>query len=487
MKNNIILTSLLIFAIFIGGCSKNISDKMEFSTTSSAAAELINKGLRYQDNFAFEQARQTFQQAIDEDPQFAFAYYCLAWITPDKIKRNALVKEGERFLENANNGERTMLDPMAESLAGGEVDWLEWLKSFTQLYPKEIRYINLLGNFANGDGDTEKAESYYKQSLDIEENPDALNSLAYLYTAQGKMNEAKVVLDRQIAVGGDLANPYDSMGDYYLEVKDNQKAKEYFEKALSNDPEFMMSKRKVWRIEQEEAGNKVEQMEWSSDSANAVSAFKTGVWQFYNIHWVKARENFEEAIKIDPEFAMPYLYLVLTPGDSTRSEEARKIADGLSSSTNSFEKSLIDLNLYRRENPEADLTPKINRLKSQYPTELLVMVQEAGNFFRKDEFEKASNLYTNIWERFDFVPALNMIGYSNMRAGNMTVAKKAFSDYLTNNGDHANPYDSMGEYLDNMEDYDAAYDYYMMAYTVDSTFAVSKERAEEVKKKIQIK
>jgi len=487
MKNNIILTSLIVSAMFIGGCSKKISDKMEYSTSSSTAAGLINTGLRYQDNFAFEQARQTFQQAIDEDPQFAFAYYCLAWITPDRLKRDALVKEGEKYLESANNGERAMLDTMVASLAGADVNWPEWVQNFTQLYPKEIRYLNLLGNFANGDGDIEKAESYYKKSLAIEENPDALNSLAYLYTAQGKMNEAKVVLDRQIAVGGDLANPYDSMGDYYLEVKDNQKAKEYFEKALSNDPEFMMSKRKVWRIEQEEAGNKVEQMEWSSDSANAVSAFKTGVWQFYNIHWVKARENFEEAIKIDPEFAMPYLYLVLTPGDSTRSEEARKIADGLSSSTNSFEKSLIDLNLYRRENPDADLTPKINRLKSQYPTELLVMVQEAGNFFRKDEFEKASNLYTNIWERFDFVPALNMIGYSNMRAGNMTVAKKAFSDYLTNNGDHANPYDSMGEYLDNMEDYDAAYDYYMMAYTVDSTFAVSKERAEEVKKKIQIK
>ena len=487
MKNNIILTSLIVTAIFLGGCSKKISDRMEYSTTSSSAAGLINTGLRYQDNFAFEQARRTFQKAIDEDPEFAFAYYCLAWITPDRIKRDALVEEGEKYLQTANKGERVMLDAMIESLAGADVNWLKWLQNFTQLYPKEIRYINLLGNFANGDGDIEKAESYYKKSLEIKENADALNSLAYLYTGQGKMNEAKVVLDRQIAVGGDLANPYDSMGDYYLEKKDNQKAKEYFNKALSNDAEFTMSKRKIWRIEQEEAGNKVEPMEWSSDSAKAVSAFKTGVWQFYNIHWDKAREKFEEAIKIDPEFAMPYLYLVLTPGDSARSEEARKIADGLSSSTNSFEKAFIDLNLFSRENPDEDLTPKINRLKTQYPTELLVMIQEAGNFFRKDEFEKASSIYTNIWERFDFVPALNMIGYSNMRAGNMTVAKEAFSDYITNNGGHANPYDSMGEYLENIEDYESAYDYYMMAYTVDSTFAVSKERAEAVKKKIQTK
>ena len=117
--------------MYIGGCSKKISDKMEYSTSSSTAAVLINTGLRYQDNFAFEQARQTFQKAIDEDPQFAFAYYCLAWITPDRLKRDALVKEGEKYLESANNGERAMLDTMVESLAGADVNWLEWLQNFT--------------------------------------------------------------------------------------------------------------------------------------------------------------------------------------------------------------------------------------------------------------------------------------------------------------------------------------------------------------------
>ena len=44
-----------------------------------------------------------------------------------------------------------------------------------------------------------------------------------------------------------------------------------------------------------------------------------------------------------------------------------------------------------------------------------------------------------------------MIGYSNMRAENMATAKNAFVDYISNNGDHPNPYDSMGEYLENMK------------------------------------
>ena len=301
------------------------------------------------------------------------------------------------------------------------------------------------------------------------------------------MDEAKVVLDRQIAVGSDLANPYDSMGDYYLEVKDNKKAKEYFEKALSIDSEFMMSKRKIWRIEEEESGNKIEEVDWSSDNPNAVSAFRAGIWQFYNIHWDKAREKFEEAIKNDPEFAIPYLFLVITPGDSTRSVEARKIAEGLSSLANQYEQDIIEIYLFRRDNPDAQLSNMIKELTSKYPNKPMLMILEGNDLFGKDEFVEASKIYTKIWERFDFAPALNMLGYSNMRAGNMKAAEDAFSDYINNNGDHPNPYDSMGEYLENMEDFKGAYDYYMMAYTVDSAFTVSKERAEAVKERIPIK
>ena len=103
----------------------------------------------------------------------------------------------------------------------------------------------MLGNMANFDGEEEKAEAYYKQSLAIKENSDALNSLGYLYSRQEKMEESKDAFERQIKAAPDLANPYDSMGDYYLEMKDNQNAKKYFEKALAIDPEFISSKRKI--------------------------------------------------------------------------------------------------------------------------------------------------------------------------------------------------------------------------------------------------
>ena len=55
------------------------------------------------------------------------------------------------------------------------------------------------------------------------------------------MEEAKDASERQINVSPDLANPYDSMGDYYLEKKDNKNAKEYFQKAIAIDSKFISS------------------------------------------------------------------------------------------------------------------------------------------------------------------------------------------------------------------------------------------------------
>ena len=477
---------LFSVSLVISGCSKNQIGRMIYSTKNTKASDYINEGFRYQDNFADELARKSFQNAIDADPEFAFAYYCLAWITPDRIERDKIVKLGEQYLSNANSGEKSMIDPMVKAMSGDEINWQEWVEKFSPLYPNETRYINFLGNIANNAGDKEKAEVYYNKSLSIQENAAALNSLAYFYNGQGKLEKAKDALDRQLMIAPDLANPYDSMGDYYLEKNNNKKAKEYFEKALEIDPKFLMSSRKIWRIEMDGNGNKVEPYVWSSDSTNSITLFKTGLWEFYNIHWQKARENFEAAIKIDPQFAMPYLYLLLTPGDSLRSEKARATLATISGNASQFEKDFIDFNLYWRDNQKTDVDFKINELKVKYPSKHLVMLLDGLNHFRKKEFKVASSIYTKIWDRFNFAPALNMIGYSNMRAENMSAAKNAFVDYISNNGDHPNPYDSMGEYLENMKEYDNAYKYYMMAFNIDSTFSLSKVRADSLLIKQQV-
>jgi len=485
MKNNA-LHIIILVSLFISGCSQKVSDYVEYSSTRTEAIKQMKAGLRYQDNFAQRLARDSFQKAVDLDPEFAMAYYSLAQMTGDAVQRYPIAEKGKQFASKANKGEQALMSVMnRDSWWGGEgdVDWFKEVEGFTKMFPKESRYVNMLAGMSNWGGDEEKAQVYYEQSLAVEENPDALNSLGYLYSGQGKMEESKKAFERQIEIAPDLANPYDSMGDYYLEQKDNANAKKYFLKALSIDPEFISAKRKIWRINQEEAGNKVSSTEWSSDSTNAVNAFNAGFWQFYNIHWSKAREEFEKAIAIDPEFAMPYLFLVFTPGDSARSVEAKKIAQGLAPTASQYEQDMIEYYLYRMDNPDADLSSRIAKLKENYPNKAFVMIAEAQDLYSKKEYKKAIKIYTMMWERYDFSPSLNMLGYSNMQLGNMKAAHNAFAEYIDNNRMHPNPYDSMGEYWEKMEEYQNAYDYYMMAYTQDSTFSISKERADALEDK----
>ena len=144
---------------------------------------------------------------------------------------------------------------------------------------------------------------------------------------------------------------------------------------------------------------------------------------------------------------------------------------------------MIEYYLYRMDNPEADLSSRIEKLKSNYPNKPFVMISEAQDLFSKEEYAKAAGIYRTMWNRFNFSPSLNMLGYANMRLGNMEAAEQAFDDYIYNNAMHPNPYDSMGEYWESMEEYQTAYDYYMMAYTQDSTFSISKERAEALEDK----
>ena len=59
----------------------------------------------------------------------------------------------------------------------------------------------------------------------------ALNIMGYAYMQKGEMELAKETLQEQVRRQAGKANPYDSLGDYYLEVNDNAMALKYFEQS----------------------------------------------------------------------------------------------------------------------------------------------------------------------------------------------------------------------------------------------------------------
>jgi tetratricopeptide (TPR) repeat protein len=60
-----------------------------------------------------------------------------------------------------------------------------------------------------------------------------VNELAYTFVGNKMFDQAKIFFEMNIKNYPKSFNVYDSMGDYYIATEDNQKAIEYFSKALS--------------------------------------------------------------------------------------------------------------------------------------------------------------------------------------------------------------------------------------------------------------
>ncbi len=59
------------------------------------------------------------------------------------------------------------------------------------------------------------------------------NSLGNLYLGMGQMEQARVAFENQLRLAPKEANVYDSMGEYYLTVKDYAKSAEFYDQAVA--------------------------------------------------------------------------------------------------------------------------------------------------------------------------------------------------------------------------------------------------------------
>ena len=75
-----------------------------------------------------------------------------------------------------------------------------------------------------------------------------LNLLGYELLQNKKINEAIAVFKINVKLFPDLANPYDSLGDAFIQIGDKDNAIQNFQLALEKDPNFESSKAKLNKL-----------------------------------------------------------------------------------------------------------------------------------------------------------------------------------------------------------------------------------------------
>ena len=76
------------------------------------------------------------------------------------------------------------------------------------------------------------------------------NSYGYFLMGQKKYDKAVIMLERQVELAPDQANPYDSLGDGYKAAGKLEKALASYKKAVEINPEFEASVKNVEELEE---------------------------------------------------------------------------------------------------------------------------------------------------------------------------------------------------------------------------------------------
>jgi len=209
---------------------------MPSSTENQDAKNAFNVGGWYLYNIDWDRAYEKFSEAIALDPNFALAYGMRA-------RTSAFLGNEEDFRDdldialsmslNATEDEVSLINALAASVADGTNDaFNSTVEELAVKYPDDsmLAFETIFATMTSigPDAVIEKANALLERDPDM---TPAYNMLGYAYMDKGDLDSAGKALQSQVRLASGMANPYDSMGDYYLAVGDNESAVKYFEQS----------------------------------------------------------------------------------------------------------------------------------------------------------------------------------------------------------------------------------------------------------------
>ncbi len=211
---------------------------MSSSTENQDAKNAFNVGGWYLYNIDWDRAYEKFSEAIELDPNFALAYGMRA-------RTSAFLGNGEDLVDdldiavsmslNATEDEASLINALALSVTDGTNDvFNKTVEELAAKYPDDsmLAFETIFATMTSigSDAVIEKANALLAKDPDM---TPAYNMLGYAYMDKGDLDNAGKALQSQVRLASGMANPYDSMGDYYLAVGDNELALKYFEQSAS--------------------------------------------------------------------------------------------------------------------------------------------------------------------------------------------------------------------------------------------------------------
>lgn len=188
---------------------------------------------------------------------------------------------------------------------------------------------------------------------------------------------------------------------------------------------------------------------WTTSSEAALAHFESGLEAWGKAYDLDAVLQFEAALELDPEFAMPMLFLSsFYPGR----EERRLWLDRLEGMDlqrlSPRERYLVRYGLARMGRGEEDPRNVLEAFLEERPDDPFAIRSRCDVLWTDQQWDEAEACYRTFLQAHpNWAMAQNRLGYIAMAQGRFSEAEEHFLTYRYVAPDQANPYLSMGELL----------------------------------------
>lgn len=217
-----------LFFLMIITCSSAFGQskgEMPFTTSSPNGNQLLRNAWVALADAKFDESEKYRQELLSEDPDCGMAYVSIFSPTGEELEENVKIAESK----NLSPDERMFIKGLMAKLENKSTQ--EYFDPLISKYPSDY-YLHLLIMLYNSD--TQRAieigENIMKRKPKL---APTLNLLGYLYMEKNDMAKAESFFDKYLSLRPDLANPYDSKGDYFMRAGKIEEAIRLYEKAVA--------------------------------------------------------------------------------------------------------------------------------------------------------------------------------------------------------------------------------------------------------------
>src|SRR5512138_2646874 len=224
----------------------------------------------------------------------------------------------------------------------------------------------------------------------------------------------------------------------------------------------------------------------TSSSPKAVTLYNEAVNALQDVYVARFDELIKKAIKEDPDFFMAnYLLAMVSLNFYNDDAQFLKYAENAINSKaklNSGEALIRQILEKMQKDRNADIRGLCEKIIDQYPKDINGYYELVGYYGRIKDTENQIKILKTAAANVGYpAPVYNQLGYLYLNLNKIDKTAAAFDKYIELAPRTPNPYDSKGDFYMAVKDYKKAYEYYMKANKIDTSWSYKK--AQEAKAK----